>query len=35
VDVTAKPIEEAAAEVISLLGRSIEGKTGLGLDRFA
>jgi len=32
VDVTAKPIEETAAEVISLLGRSTEGKGDLGLE---
>lgn len=32
VDVTAKPIEETAAEVISLLGRSTEGKVNLGLE---
>lgn len=33
VDVTAKPIEETAAEVIALLGRSIDGKVDLGLEK--
>ena len=33
VDVTAKPIEETAAEVISLLGRSTQDKEDIGLER--